>query len=111
MKRRTAPSENRSARFGAGLVGALVVVLLAACSGGGSTPTGAGGASSNGTTAPGSSTTASQPQQMRPIKVAYAFISAETLPIWVAQDEKLFEKNGLRSRPSRSKRAPRWRQR
>jgi NitT/TauT family transport system substrate-binding protein len=32
---------------------------------------------------------------MRKIKVAHAFISAETLPIWVAMDQKLFEKYGL----------------
>jgi len=67
------------------------VLLLAGCTGSGSTPTGAGGATGNA----GSSSDA-PPQQARPIKVAYAFISAETLPIWVGQDQKLFEKYGLR---------------
>jgi NitT/TauT family transport system substrate-binding protein len=33
---------------------------------------------------------------MRPIKVAYAFISAETLPVWAALDQQIFEKYGLR---------------
>jgi NitT/TauT family transport system substrate-binding protein len=68
-------------RFWAGTVGALVALLLVGCSGGGNTPTGAAGSS--------------QPAQMRKIKVAHAFISAETLPIWVGLDQKIFEKYGL----------------
>ncbi len=71
-----------------GVALALVALLLAACSGG-STPTGAGGG------AQGTAGGGSQPQQMRKIKVAHAFISAETLPIWVGLDQKLFEQYGL----------------
>jgi NitT/TauT family transport system substrate-binding protein len=78
-------SAGRRAQLRVGLIGGLVL-LLAACSGGGSTPTGAGGSSGG---------SASAPQQMRKIKVAHAFISAETLPIWVGLDQKLFEKYGL----------------
>jgi len=81
----TAP---RNARL-VGLVGALVTLLLAACSGGGSAPTAANDAT------PSTTSSGSQPAQMRKIKVAYAFISAETLPIWMAQDQHLFEKYGL----------------
>jgi len=64
------------------------LLLLVGCSGGtspASQPTSGGGASASG-----------QPAAPRPIKVAHAFISAETLPIWVAQDQQLFEKYGLR---------------
>jgi NitT/TauT family transport system substrate-binding protein len=78
-------SAGRRAQLRVGLIGGLVL-LLAACSGGGNTPTGAGGSSGG---------SASAPQQMRKIKVAHAFISAETLPIWVGLDQKLFEKYGL----------------
>jgi NitT/TauT family transport system substrate-binding protein len=63
------------------------LLLLVSC--GGTTPsaqsTSGGGASASGESA-----------APRPIKVAHAFISAETLPIWVAQDQGLFEKYGLR---------------
>jgi ABC-type nitrate/sulfonate/bicarbonate transport system substrate-binding protein len=77
------------------MVGALTALLLAACGGGSNMPTGAGSGStgSGGTAVSGASS--SQPPKMRNIKVAYAFISAETLPIWAAQDQKLYEKYGL----------------
>jgi ABC-type nitrate/sulfonate/bicarbonate transport system substrate-binding protein len=89
-----APSGSRPGRLRVGLVGALLALLVAGCSGGGNTPTGAGGgsAAAGADTSPGAP---SQPALMRKIKVAHAFISAETLPIWVALDQKLFEKYGL----------------
>src|SRR5215813_1199442 len=66
----------------------LAALLLLVGCGGGSTP--------SSQTSPGGGGSASgQPAAPRPIKVAHAFISAETLPIWVAQDQQLFEKYGL----------------
>ena len=61
----------------------LLALLLAACTDGGSVSPRAG--------TPGGATTAA-PQ---PITVAYAFITVETLPIWIAQDQGLFEKYSL----------------
>jgi NitT/TauT family transport system substrate-binding protein len=65
------------------LLPGVLLLLLAACSGGGSTP--------SRTDTPSGATTA--PPQ--PVTVAYAFITVETLPIWIAQDQGLFEKYGL----------------
>jgi len=92
-------------RFLSGLGGLVAALALAACAGGGSTATGgsapsSGGApsASSGAAAPTSQAQPAQPAAggaPRKIKVAHAFISAETLPIWVAQDQGLFEKYGL----------------
>ena len=89
MDTTTAPEQEatRRGQLRMGVAGMLVALLLASCSSGGNTPTGAGGTSEAGG--------GSQPQQVRKIKVAHAFISAETLPIWVALDQKIFEKYGL----------------
>jgi len=100
----TQPRRGRraGARF---LVPALsLLAALGACAGG-ATPT--GGATSptsapsssaappSGSAAPTAAPAASAGGAPRKIKVAHAFISAETLPIWVALDQGLFEKYGL----------------
>src|SRR5262249_30670790 len=90
------------------LVG-LLVLLLAGCGGNASTPTsGSAAPGSSGAAAPasgsgsgagapasGSGSAAASASAPRKIKVAHAFISAETLPIWVALDQGLFEKYAL----------------
>jgi NitT/TauT family transport system substrate-binding protein len=60
-------------------------------SGGGASASGAASGPSSASGAAGSA--ASVP--LRKIRVAHAFISAETLPIWVGLDQKLFERYGL----------------
>jgi ABC-type nitrate/sulfonate/bicarbonate transport system substrate-binding protein len=86
MKRTTTSAQPVTGRryLWLGGIGLLVALVLMACRGGGTAPTDAGGSS------------ASRPLELREIKVAHAFISAETLPIWAALDQRLFEKYGLR---------------
>jgi NitT/TauT family transport system substrate-binding protein len=52
----------------------------------------AGGASA---TAPSGAAASAPAAPLRKIRVAHAFISAETLPIWLGLDQKLFERYGL----------------
>jgi NitT/TauT family transport system substrate-binding protein len=96
-----ASSPRRGGWLGRGaipLAALLVPLLLAGCAGSTSTPTAGGSAPGGaGTAAPagGSSAAPAAASAPRKINVAHAFISAETLPIWVAQDQGLFAKYGL----------------
>src|SRR5207249_1043961 len=76
-------------------------LALASCASSGGTPApaapppSAGGAAPAAPAAGGAPPAAAAP---RPITVAYAFISAETLPIWTAQELDLFAQQGLEAK-------------
>jgi NitT/TauT family transport system substrate-binding protein len=87
---------------GAGVLMRLILVVVGAlafgaCGGPAAAPAGeaATGGASRGASSAGA---ASAPAERAPqaITVAYAFVSAETLPIWTAQEQGLYEKYGLR---------------
>lgn len=77
---------------------ALPVILLAGCTAGGGPP--AGGVAAAVTPAGAAAPTTGAPAStsvpaLQKLRVAMSFISAESLPIWVAQEQRLFEKYGL----------------
>jgi NitT/TauT family transport system substrate-binding protein len=83
---------------------ALCALALVGCSGGPSAPAGgtsaapASGSAPAGGAAPAQATTGGAPAApLRQITVAHGFISAETLPIWIAQEVGLYEKYGLQA--------------
>jgi ABC-type nitrate/sulfonate/bicarbonate transport system substrate-binding protein len=77
----------------------LLSLLLLACTSGGRS----GGAASTTGAAAGSQgagsagTVPAAPNAREPLKIAITFISAETLPVWAAQELGLFEKYGLQA--------------
>lgn len=75
------------------LAGALLLLLLTGCGGG--APAAAPPAAPTAQAVPATSSPPSAPPPLRPVRVAHAFISAETLPIWVGLDQQLFERYGL----------------
>jgi NitT/TauT family transport system substrate-binding protein len=82
-------------RLAGWIVLALSALLLGACGGPSAAPSTGGAPASAGGTAAGAAATGAVGAPPQPITVGYAFISAETLPIWTAQETGLYEKYGL----------------
>ena len=78
------------------LAAVLLGALLAGCTSGAAPPPERAAPTATQSQATGPAAAASQPAPApQKIRVAMSFISAESLPIWVAQERRLFEKYGL----------------
>jgi NitT/TauT family transport system substrate-binding protein len=70
----------------------LVLLLAAGCTGGASSPAAAPAAAP---AAPGGASASPTSAPLRPLKMAYAFATAETVPMWVAEEQGLYRQHGL----------------